>query len=209
MNESPNMLEPSGSLLENAVARFKKEYPGLPLDTVMNRFAGFTEESWAICGGAAVASYTDRRISPDLDILIVEPATRKLRELLPDAVRSDNAFGETWTLNGLAIDLIFTAGTADLNALDHACLMRFGNHVLRVVPPDWLLVNKLRTGRDKDHADASLLWSAFRHSAGSLWSLVTFCRANYPYDLPDLLASMDAVNREFPIDSSQQGALSE
>lgn len=195
MNLNGNPVQPDAAMLERALKRMESDYPPMSVTSLLAFLEKLPPAGWALCGGGAVASYAERKISPDLDILISEAAAQAARKLCPPEDRVSNLIGETWHVAGLDMDLVFCAGPADTYALEHAARLRFKKQILRIVPVEWLAAAKVRLGRETDHADVELLWPVVKSSGKGLWRLVTFCRLYYPEELADLLASYDSINR--------------
>jgi hypothetical protein len=116
---------------------------------------------WALCGGVAVAFWVTKR-SPtvrELDILISEEDVEEAREMLRDVGCVVGGYGGVGmnsvgvTCRGLKIDLIIAERSWEREAL----LKSAKAGKFRVVRPEYLILMKLKAGRDKDIEDVVLL----------------------------------------------------
>lgn len=128
----------------------------------------------AICGGVAVSYYSHgvRDPSPDLDIVVLPTAYRRMEQAftkIPGIKEKPNALGFTLTGAGIEVDVIKAQYAFVQAGIKQA--HRDTQLNSPILPLEHLFLMKLDAGRDKDMADAKLLFGQHPELASKAISL--------------------------------------
>lgn len=144
------------------IAGFTKDNANLATEKLQNIISILQPGNFALCGGTAVVLYVgkDKRVvSPDIDMLITAdqlPLVKKNFNTEP------NRFGLTvLDDDNLSVDFLVSLTKLQREAINTAKVMKFIDMKFKVILPEYLMVIKMITGRDKDVKDFALL---YKHS---------------------------------------------
>lgn len=132
------------------------------LDKIESVLKFLPKSGAAICGGVAVSYYTNgvRDPSPDLDLVVLPTAYRRMEDAfskIPGTKEKPNALGFSLSGKGIEVDVLKAQYSFLQDGIKtaHQTSSPFRAPIL---PIEHLFLMKLDAGRDKDMADAKLLF---------------------------------------------------
>lgn len=169
-------------------------------DIITQFFTMLTDFNFVLVGGWAVGLYVNERMVTvnDLDILINPEDYNSLAEVAESIGFSVGGVGGAGLLtskikkNDFSFDVLIADSVWEMDALDYYRLLNWEGISIYVVYPEYLVVMKLYSGREKDFNDIKLLLKSGHVNLKFLDKLILKYFDRSIYD--DFMRVLDIIN---------------